>query len=185
MTRTTRFGLGTLLVASFALTAIGADTNIDAAKSTIIATFKQEGVPVDSPFKKFTGRIVYDPAAIATASAELEVDMTSLDIGDDAYNAEVRKKAWFDSATFAKATFRSTAIKAGAAGHFDATGTLTVKGKAMMVTVPITAQSIAGGTAFDGNFAISRKAFGIGDPAWNDVLDDSVKVRFHLVSSNH
>ena len=185
MIRTTRLCTLALLVASFALTALAADNNIDAAKSTLIATFKQEGVPVDAPFKTFSGRIVYDPANVAAASAALDVDTASLDIGDDAYSAEVRKKAWFDSAAFPKATFRSTAIKAGAAGHFDATGTLTVKGKALTVTVPLTTQNVAGGTAFDGSFAISRKAFGIGDPAWNDVLDDSVKVRFHLVSSNH
>lgn len=185
MIRITRFGTTALLTASFAITALAADSNIDAAKSTVIATFKQEGVPVDSPFKTFSGRIVYDPANVATASAALDVDTASLDIGDEAYNAEVRKKAWFDSAAFPKATFRSTAIKAGAAGHFDATGTLTVKGKALTITVPVTAQNVAGGTAFDGSFAISRKAYGIGDPVWDDVLDDSVKVRFHLVSSNH
>ena len=30
----------------------------------------------------------------------------------------------------------------------------------------------------------SRKAFGIGAPDWNDVVDDNVRVRFHLVESN-
>jgi polyisoprenoid-binding protein YceI len=185
MIRPTRLYTMALLVASFALTALAADNNIDAAKSTLIATFKQEGVAVDAPFKTFSGRIVYDPANVAAASAALDVDTGSLDIGDEAYSAEVRKKVWFDSAAFPKATFRSTAIKAGAAGHFDATGTLTVKGKALTVTVPVSMQNGAGGTAFDGSFAISRKAFGIGDPTWNDVLDDNVKVRFHLVSSNH
>lgn len=184
MFRMTRLWTTTLFAASFALTALAADSGIDAAKSTIIATFKQEGVPVDAPFKTFSGRIVYDPANVATASASIDVDTTSLDIGDDAYNAEVRKKAWFDSASFPKATFRSSAIKAGATGRFDATGTLTVKGKAQTITVPITVQNVAGGTAFDGSFALSRKAYNIGDPAWNDVLEDSVKVRFHLVSAN-
>lgn len=180
----TRVWVAALAVTGFALTCVAADGAINAAKSTIVATFKQEGVPVDAPFKTFSGRIVYDPANVAASSASIDVDTGSLDIGDPAYNAEVRKKAWFDSATYPKATFRSTAIKAGAAGRFDATGTLTVKGKAQTITVPITVQNAAGGTAFDGTLSISRKAFGIGDPAWNDVLEDSVKVRFHLVSAN-
>lgn len=164
------------------LSALAADTGIDATKSSIVATFKQENVPVDAPFKRFSGQISYDPANAAAATAALEVETGSLDIGDEAYNAEVRKKSWFDSASFPKATFRSTAIKAGAAGRFDATGTLNVKGKALTITVPITVQKAAGGTAFDGSFVLSRKAFGIGDPAWEDVLDDKVTVRFHLVS---
>lgn len=168
-----------------ALSALAADSNIDSAKSTVIATFKQENVPVDAPFRRFNGTIVYDVKNVASATAALEVETGSLDIGDEAYNAEVRKKSWFDSTTYPKATFRSSAIKAGAAGQFDATGTLTVKGKALTITVPVKVQSTAGTTAFDGTFVISRKAFGIGDPAWEDVLDDKVSVRFHLVSASH
>jgi polyisoprenoid-binding protein YceI len=160
-----------------------ADTNLDVAKSTIVAKFKQTGVPVDSYFKTFTGRIVYDPANVAAASAAIDVITGSLDIGDEAYNAEVRKKQWFDTATYPSANFKSTAIKATGAGKFDATGTLTVKGKAQTVTVPITVQKTADGDTFDGALDISRKAFGLGDPAWEDVLEDKVNVRFHLVST--
>jgi polyisoprenoid-binding protein YceI len=36
-------------------------------------------------------------------------------------------------------------------------------------------------TQFDGAFDISRKAYGIDDPQWNDVLEDNVKVKFHLL----
>jgi hypothetical protein len=35
-------------------------------------------------------------------------------------------------------------------------------------------------TSFDGSFDLSRKIFGIGDSSWEDVLDDKVRVRFHL-----
>ncbi len=161
------------------LATLAADSNIDATKSTLIATFKQEGVPVDAPFRKFSGRIVYDAGNVAAASAALDVETGSLDIGDEMYSAEVRKPAWFDTAKFPTATFRSTAIKPVSAGHFDATGTLTIKGKAVTLTIPITATS----NAFDGTLVISRKAFGIGDPAWNDVLEDKVSVKFHLIST--
>lgn len=171
-----------IVVLLTALTAVAADSNIDSAKSTLIATFKQENVPVEVPFRRFSGNIVYDAKQVATATAALEVETGSLDMGDEAYNAEVRKKSWFDSAAFPKATFRSTAVKPGAPGQFNATGTLTIKGKSVAVTTPIKVTNTAGVTAFDGTLVISRKAFGIGDPAWNDVLDDKVSVRFHLVS---
>jgi polyisoprenoid-binding protein YceI len=171
---------GTWLALTFvSLAALAADSNIDAAKSTLIATFKQEGVPVDAPFRKFSGRIVYDASNAAAASAALDVETGSLDIGDEMYSAEVRKPAWFDTAKFPTATFRSTAIKPVSAGRFDVTGTLTIKGKAVTLTIPITATN----NAFDGALVISRKAFGIGDPAWNDVLEDKVSVKFHLIST--
>lgn len=172
------FLFAAILTTSIALAADSA--NVDTAKSSIVATFTQSGVPVDSPFKKFTGRIVYDPANVAASSAAIEVDTGSLDIGDEGYNAEVRKKQWFDAATYPKATFKSTSIKPTAPGSFVATGALTVKGKAQTISVPITAKKTAKGTAFEGRFTLSRKAFNLGDPLWEDVLEDKVGVRFTL-----
>jgi polyisoprenoid-binding protein YceI len=164
-------------------TLLAAELNVGpATKSTVIATFKQEGVAVDCPFTRFTGKISYDPKTVAGATALIEVEIASLDIGDPAYNAEVAKKSWFDSATHPKGTFRSTAIKPLAANRFEATGTLTIKGKVQTITVPVTVTATAAGNTFDGTFTISRKAFGIGDPIWEGALDDKVAVKFHLVS---
>lgn len=162
--------------------ALAADSNLVLAKSSVIATFRQESVPVDASFKKFNGKIVYDAARPAAASATVTVDMTSLDMGDPGNNAEVRKPAWFDSARYPLGTFCSTAIKPGIAGHFAATGTLTIKGRVQTITVAIAVQRVGSANAFDGSFDLSRKIFAIGDPSWDDVLDDKVRVRFHLVT---
>ena len=154
---------------------------IDATKSTVIATFKQENAPVDAPFKNFTGRIDYDPAAPLTAKATLEVQTGSLDLGASDYNDEIVKKSWFDSKTYPKAVFVSTAVKANGANQLQVTGNLTLKGKTATVTVPVTVSKAGAATLFDGAFELSRKAFAIGDPQWDDVLDDTVRVKFHLV----
>jgi polyisoprenoid-binding protein YceI len=164
-----------------ALATLAAGTNVDIARSSVIATFKQENVPVDAAFRRFSGTIVYDAKNVAAASAALEVETGSLDMGDEAYNDELRKKSWFDSTAYPKANFRSTAIKAGTAGQFAATGTLTIKGKAATLTVPVNVSSAGTSNVFDGTLIISRKAFGIGAPVWDEVLDDKVSVRFHLV----
>jgi polyisoprenoid-binding protein YceI len=159
-----------------------AEVNIGpATKSTVVATFRQEGVSVDSPFTRFSGKVSYDAKNVAAATALVEVETASLDMGDPGYSAEVAKKSWFDSATHPKAVFRSTAIKPVAANRFDATGTLTVKGKMQTITVPVTVSATPAGNTFDGTFTMSRKAFGIGDPVWDGVLEDKVTVRFHLV----
>lgn len=167
-----------LAVASLAQ---AADLNIGPGSGNkVTASFKQEGVEVENPFTKFTGRIAFDPAKVEASTALLEVETGSYDFGDPAYNAEVRKKAWFDSAAFPKAKFQSTAIKAGAAGGFTATGQLTLKGRVQTIAVPVKVSVAGGRTTFDGSFAISRKAFGIGDPIWEGVVDDKVTIKFHL-----
>lgn len=178
-----RLGLFAALLATLSLTALAADSSVNAAKSSVIATFKQSGVPVDAPFTRFSGVIQYDPKNVGASTAAIDVETGSMDIGDPAYNAEVRKKAWLDSATYPKASFRSTAVTADGPGKFTATGTLTLKGRVLTIKVPITAVTSATGNAFDGTLTISRNAFGIGDATWNDVLEDSVKVRFHLVTA--
>ncbi|MEO6079340.1 MAG: YceI family protein [Steroidobacteraceae bacterium] len=152
-----------------------------ASKSTLTATFKQEGVAVESSFKSFKGVIDFDPKNVAGASALIDVDMASLDLGDPAYSEELRKKSWFDSAGFPRGVFKSTTIKAVNATRFDATGTLTVKGRVLTITVPVAISTSPAGPVFDGNFVMSRKAFGIGDPIWEDAVDDKVTVKFHLV----
>ena len=172
-----------LLAAGLAVASLAhaADLNIGSAGGNkVTATFKQEGVEVETPFTKFTGRIAYDAAKVEASTATLEVETASFDFGDPTYNAEVRKKSWFDSAAFPKAKFQSTAIKAGAAGGFTATGSLTLKGKVQTITVPVKVTNAGGRSVFDGSFTISRKAFGIGDPVWEDVVDDKVTIKFHL-----
>ncbi len=176
------------LISTIALTvafvaAAAGDPTVNASKSSIIATFKEENVPVDAPLKKFNGRIDYNVAQPGAAKAALEVDTGSIDLGSSDYNAEVRKKEWLDSGTYPKASFISTSVKPGAPGHFDATGTFTLKGKTQTLTVPVTATVGAAGTpmVFEGAFEISRAYFNIGSKEWNDEVDDKVRVRFHLV----
>jgi len=171
-----------VLAAALAGLATAADLNVGpSGGSTVTAAFKQEGAEVESPFKRFSGHITYDPANVGAATALLEVETGSYDIGDEAYNAEVRKKSWFDSAAHPKAQFKSTSIKPGAPGSFQATGQLTMKGRVQTITVPVKVGTGPKGTVFDGSFAISRKAFGIGDPVWDGTLDDKVLIKFHLV----
>jgi len=165
---------------AIAALALAADHGIETGHSTLVATFRQMNVPLDAPFSRFSGTIVYDATHPAAASAAVDVEVGSLDLGDESYNAEVRKAAWFDSAHFPQATFRSSAIKAGGADHFEATGTLSIKGKSQTITVPIAVQHTATTTAFEGSFELSRKSFDIGDPDWDGVLDDKVRVHFHL-----
>jgi polyisoprenoid-binding protein YceI len=154
---------------------------VDPAKSHIVVTFRQENVPVDAPFKRFNGRIDYDSAHPGASKAALEVTTGSLDLGSEEYNAEVRKKSWLDSATYPTATFISTAIKPGPIGHFDATGILTLKGKTQTITVPVSVSRAVSTNNFDGELQLSRSYFGIGDPEWNDVVDDKVRIKFHIV----
>ncbi len=159
---------------------------IDVAKSAVTAVAKQIGVSMEGKFKRFDATVAFDPAKLAASSARVDIDMTSFEIGDAVTTKELRGKDWFDVAKYPKATFVSTAIKpAAAAGKFDVTGKLTIKGKSMDVVVPATYRKDGASQIFEGVLPVKRNAFNIGDGEWKDtsVIADDVQIKFRIVTA--
>ncbi|MDB6060079.1 MAG: signal peptide protein [Verrucomicrobiaceae bacterium] len=174
-----------LFVTAFSALVFAAANSIDKKTSAIEITFKQEGVPVSAKFNDFSGSIDYDPANIAAAKAQLVVQLTSFDIGDDAYNKEVQKKTWFDTTQFPQATFTSASIKALGADKLQAQGKLVIKGRSQDITVPITLKQNGNIKIFSGSLPIKRLYFNIGDGEWRDtdVLADEVIIKFSIATN--
>jgi polyisoprenoid-binding protein YceI len=163
----------------------GALLKIDATKSSVIAVFKQLNVPVEAKFKKFTAQIDYDSARPDASKASIDIGVSSFDLGDPEYNQEVLKKEWFNAAQFPKATFVSTAMKAGVGGRFNVNGKLTIKGKTADVSFPLNMKKEGNSTVFEGALTIKRLLFNIGDGEWKDTatVADDVVIKFHIVAT--
>lgn len=146
---------------------------------TLHARFTQMGVGVDLEFKVFEARITFDETDPAAGSVSVEVDATSADLGDDSYNQELAGPDWLDSANHPRAVFESKALRA-AGGAFEAEGSMTLKGVTQPVTIPFTVTREGELRSFEGQFPISRRAFGVGDPSWDEDLEDQVVVRFQV-----
>jgi polyisoprenoid-binding protein YceI len=181
MLNTLRFGLAIGFLATCALVMAG--TEVDASKSKVSATFKQMNVPVEGVFKQMTGAVVFDAAKPEQGSAKIDIDTASFDIGEDDYNAEVRKPEWFDSAKYPKASFVSSSLKSLGGGKFQVAGKFSLKGKTQDLSFAMSVKPEAKGSRFEGSFPLSRKAFSIGDPAWGEAVDDAVSVHFVVVQA--
>ena len=157
----------------------------DAAKSNVTITFKQLNVPVDAKFKKFSAAITYDAAKPEASKANVDIDVTSFDLGDADYNKEVMKKDWFNAAQFPKASFVSSQIKAGAAGKLDVTGKLTIKGKTTDVSFPLSVKKDGSNQVFEGVLPIKRLTYNIGEGEWKDtsMVADEVAIKFRVVAA--
>ncbi|MCC2974842.1 YceI family protein [Massilia sp. IC2-476] len=176
---------GLLLASLFASAIAGAaPLKTDPAKSSVSATFKQMGVPVEAKFKGFTAQIDYDAAKPAASKATVEIQTASLDLGDAEYNKEVAKKEWFNVAQYPKATFVSTAIAPAGAGKFNVKGKLTIKGRSADVSFPLTQKVDSGKQVFEGQLPIKRLAFNIGEGEWKDtsMVADEVIIKFHITA---
>ena len=82
---------------SIAAVSVSAIAQVDAAKSSVTATGKQLGVPMDIKFGKFDAAVNYNPANVAASTAKVDIDVTSVDVGSKEYNDELKKKDWFDT----------------------------------------------------------------------------------------
>lgn len=145
------------------------------------AEFRQMGVGVSGQFKRFHFEALnFDDSHPQVSAATIVVDTASFDIGDEEYNGEVRKPEWFDSAQFPEARFVSDQVRELDDHRFEATGSLTIKGKTQPATVTFSADKHDHQWTFTGQTTLSRAAYGIGDPSWNDVLEDAVTVTFNV-----
>jgi polyisoprenoid-binding protein YceI len=186
--KTWRWALGRHAASAILLALTGAVTmpalaQIDLAKSSVTATAKQLGVPIEGTFKKIGAAITFVPSQLAKSSAKIDIDVGSYDMGSPEYNKEVTGKEWFDAAKFPKASFVSSSISAAGTDKYTVAGKLSLKGRVVDVSLPVTVKTGKGIQTFDGTLPIKRTAFNIGDGEWKDtsVVADDVVIRFHIV----
>lgn len=152
-------------------------------KSRITCVSRQENVPVEARFRKFTAQIVFDPARPEAGNAQIEIDLNSFDIGFAEYNEDAKGKNWFDVRNFPRATFVSTRMRALGGGRFDVRGPLTIKGRTHEAIAPFTYKEEAGTGVFDGAFTIKRLLYNIGEGVWKDTdtVANDVQIKFRIV----
>lgn len=153
------------------------------AQSQIVFTSKQMGVPVDGRFTRFDAQVAFDPRKPEGGTVALQIDIGSAALGVPMSDAELPKPLWFDTARFPTARFDAASIKALGNGRFDVTGTLTLKGHAQPLTVPVSIAQSGGQSVATGAFVLQRLSFHVGDGEWTDtsVVANDVQVRFKLL----
>jgi polyisoprenoid-binding protein YceI len=153
-----------------------------AAGSEIAFTTRQMGVPVEGRFGRYGAQITLDPKKPETGSVSFTIDTGSARFGSPELDAEVPKPTWLSAVKFPQASFRSTAIKAAGPGRYAVAGTLTIKGSAREITVPVQLTQSGATSIASGAFTIKRLEFKVGEDEWADtsMLANDVQVRFKL-----
>lgn len=158
-------------------------TQVQTNESTVTFGYKQMGVALEGKFNKFAAQLAFDPTRLAKAQARIEIDVASIDTGSDEGNEEVVGKQWFNAKAFPAASFVSTGLKSLGGNRYEASGKLSIKGRTLDVTAPVTFQSAGNKGHFDGAFTIKRLDYAIGEGVWTDVdtVANEIQIRFHLV----
>lgn len=163
--------------------AAGAQTVLSEGSEIRFVT-RQMGVPVEGRFMRWQTQLQFDPRQPQAGQVAFTIDTRSIAFGAADTEAEAAKAAWFHSATFPQAQFRSSAVKALGGGRYEVAGALSIKGQTRDVVVPVTLApgAAAGQGTASGSFVLKRMEFKLGEGEWADlsVVANEVQVRFKL-----
>lgn len=141
----------------------------DTTHSQIVFSIDHDGF--SRPFGRLhiaQGWLRFDPADWSQSATELDIDLASLDMGDEAWNAAVRKPAYLDAEHTRYAHFVSTSAERKDDQHGVLHGNLTLRGVTRPVDLAFTVNRI-GATiyglhttaGFSANTMLNRDDFGI------------------------
>jgi len=134
-------------------------------------------------FEKMSGSITLAGGKAEGGKINFEVEIASVKTDSDKLDGHLQSPDFFDAAKFPKATFTSSAIKAGGekgASH-TVTGELDLHGVKKTISFPATITATADGASGTSEFSINRKDFGIVYPGKpDDLIKDDVLLKLSL-----
>ena len=133
-------------------------------------------------FERFEASLTGDPANPESATVTAVVDMTSLNIANPEFAAELMGPDWFDAAAFPHASFKTYGLKITGENEADISGDLTLKGKTQAVILKAKLNGSgydrlrgADVVGFSATLPISRATFGI--DRFSGLLADEVEIQ--------
>ena len=126
-------------------------------------------------FGTFEGTIAMDPAKPEASSARFTIDASSIDTDNADRDKHLRSPDFFDVASHPAITFTSEKIRSTGKDRYAVTGTLTMRGVAKTITLPVSFLGIGKDpwgnerAGFTTSVTLNRKDFGIN---WNKALDN-------------
>ena len=129
-----------------------------------------------------SGTLRFDPDDWRTASLEVTVPLTRLDLGDAKWNEAVLAANLLDGKRHPEARFVSRQVEPGEPGHARVCGDLTLRGVTAPLCMDVTLNALRRHpfppfrrtAGFSATATLSRKAYGI--TAWPTVIGDEVQL---------
>jgi polyisoprenoid-binding protein YceI len=125
-------------------------------------------------FGGVTGRVSFDPSDLTTGSAEVTIDVASIDTREPKRDEHLRSADFFEVDKFPALTFTSRRVQAVKGDTFQLVGDLTIKGVTREVVLDAESHGLQndpwGGerAGFSARTQINRKDFGL---TWNVALE--------------
>jgi len=131
--------------------------------SSITFEIKNFGFNTKGSFSGLEGKIIFDPAHLASADFDVSINAASINTDNNMRDNHLKKEAYFDVEKYPRIRFVSSSLTAsGKNGHYTLTGKLTIKETTKEIAIPFVATSMGDDYIFKGDFQINRRDYGVG-----------------------
>ena len=160
------FVVGVLALATIASAAPAPAWVVDKAGSSVRFSSTFNGSPFSGGFSRWDADIRFDPADLAGSQVTATIDVASVSTGDPDRDQSLPTPVFFSAAKFPHAVFSAHTFTAQGGGHFQAIGTLTLRGVTKPLTVPFTLVMTGPKAKMNASLSLNRLAFGVGQDEW-------------------
>jgi polyisoprenoid-binding protein YceI len=177
---------GVLLLFAAPALAAGAPTwTVDKAHSKLGFDSAYTTIKFSGSFSDWSAQIAFDPKNLAASKAVVSVNLASAKTGDQDRDESLPSADWFNTAKFPRATFTTSAIKAIGPDRYQAAGVLNMKGVSKPVVLTFTLKINGAQAVMNGQAAIDRSQWGIGEGQFQDesTVPHAVTVDVNLIAN--
>ena len=157
----------------------GPHWHADADRGTLRFVGEVSQERFEGRFQRFDARMQLEGPG---AFVEAVVQTASLDSDDADRDGTMRGEDWFDVARWPQAVFRADAVRALGEGRYRADGQLRIRDATRPASVALRWRRQGEEALVEGQAAIKRRDFGLGQGVWADEtwVSDAVAVDFSL-----
>lgn len=147
---------------------------IDRTHSEVLFRVRHLLSRVGGQFRDFAGTIAFDPEHPEASSVKFAIQAASIDTAVADRDAHLRSDDFFAVEKYPEITFASDRVVRTGSDTFTVSGTLTMRGVARRVELPVTYLGVAKDpwgnekVAFEASVRLNRKDFGL---TWNAALE--------------
>jgi polyisoprenoid-binding protein YceI len=147
---------------------------IDTAHSEVTFQVRHLVTRVRGRFTDFAGAVQFDPARPDDSQIAFTINAASIDTAAADRDQHLRSDDFFAVEKYPTITFVSSKVTKKNEAHYDVAGTLTVRGVARQVTLPVTYLGEANDpwgharVGFETELTINRRDYGL---LWNAALE--------------
>ena len=151
------------------------------AESKVKFVIKNFGINTGGIFKGLDGTINFDPANLAAATFDVNVDAKTVDTDVESRDNHLRKEEYLNVEKFPTLNFKSTKVTKTNSNEFlYMFGNITIKGVTKEIKFPFKATQKDEGLLFEGTFKLNRRDFGVGGNSLS--LSDELTVTLSVLA---